>query len=289
VPDDHPLNLNWGSHFADLAQPALAHADLVLVVGSSLDDASVARRGFTFPANLIQIDIAPEVIGRTYPEAVALAGDARTVLRQILAEMGRAGMPPRRSTSPAIAAARADAMQLARQSLPWQYMDAIQRTLAPEAIVTNDASHTNGWAVSFLNRYLPNTFSLTHNLAALGYAWPSALGAKLAYPQRQALAIAGDGGFLFNANALATAVQHRLNAVAIVFNDGGYSTITRMQTRAFGRTIGADLVNPDFVKLAQAYGAAGERADNPGALHDALLRAWQRDLPTLIEVPVAGA
>ena len=97
-----------------------------------------------------------------------------------------------------------------------------------------------------------------------------------------ALAIVG----LSTVFSLATAVQQRINAVAVVFNDNSYGTIKRIQARQFGRVVGADLHNPDLVQLANAFGAAGVRAEGPEQLRDALLAAWQRDLPTVIEVPL---
>jgi acetolactate synthase-1/2/3 large subunit len=108
----------------------------------------------------------------------------------------------------------------------------------------------------------------------------------LAYPERQAVAVMGDGGYLFSIYSLATAVQHRINVVTIVFDNSGYGTLRRSQSRDFGRVIGADLHNPDFVMLAKAHGAAGTRAENPDQIYCALMAAWERDVPTVIEVPI---
>jgi acetolactate synthase-1/2/3 large subunit len=168
----------------------------------------------------------------------------------------------------------------------WKYINAIQQALPRDAIVTNDASTANAWAMFFLKCFQPRTFNMTRSLGALGYAFPAAIGAKLAHPDRQAVAIAGDGGFLFTSSALATGVQYRLNAVAVVFNDSAYSSIKRKQTARFGRAVGTDLVSPNFVGLAEAYGAVGTRVEDPQQIYDALRAAWNRDIPTLIEVPI---
>jgi len=259
---------------------------VVLVVGSSLDEADGGRLGSAFPENLIQIDSCPDVIGRRYPVSVGLVGDAQAVLTQLLTELTSTEQAMRSSPATRIAEHKQRALDSMQHKLAWQFMDAIQQALPRDAFVTNDASRANGWAVSFLQRYLPNTFNVTRMAAALGYAFPAAMGAKLAYPERQAVAIVGDGGFLFTIFSLATAVQHHISAVAIVFNNNGYGTIKRLQTRRFGRTIGADLHNPDFVRLAEAYGAGSSRAEDPEQLYDALMAAWQRDVPTVIEVPL---
>jgi acetolactate synthase-1/2/3 large subunit len=229
------------------------------------------------------------VIGRTYPAAVALVGDAQAVLAQLLEALDDGATGVRPSLEADIAKGKRRASSQAQEEMPWKYMAAIQRALPRDAFVTNDASTANGWAARHLERYLPRTFNITGNMAALGYAFPAAVGAKLAYPQRQAVAIMGDGGFLFTAYTLATAFRYRINAVVVVFDDGCYGTIGRAQLREFGRTIGAELRNPDFVALAQAYGAIGVRAEGPDQIYDALLAAWEEELPTVIHVPVAGS
>jgi acetolactate synthase-1/2/3 large subunit len=262
IPDDHPLNLGWGGDQYGLVHQFLEDADVVLVITCS------------------------DVIGRKYPVCVGLAGDAKAVLNQLLAELANYDQAARLSPAEHIAEHKQRALGRVQHKLAWQFMNAIQQALPRDAFVTNDASQTNGWVLSFLERHSPNTISITRNLAALGYAFPAALGAKLAYPERQAMAVVGDGGFLFTIFTLATAVQHRINAVAIVFNDESYSTIRRIQTQRFGRTIGVDLRGPDHVRLAEAYGAAGARSENPDQLYDALMAAWQRDVPTIIDVPL---
>lgn len=273
----------------ELARRFLEEADVVLVIGSSLDEASTHRWTLPLPENLIQIDTCPEMIGRNYPVAVGLVGDAKAVLAQLLEALADCENRARPSPAARIAEAKRKALTGVQDQLSWRFMNAIQQALPKDAFVTNDASLSNGWAVSFLQRYLPRTFNMTSNLAALGYAFAGAVGAKLAYPDRQAVAVVGDGGFLFTVYTLSTAVKYHLNAVAIVFNNGGYGSIRHMQMQRFGRTIGADLHNPDFVRLAEAYGAVGARATHPDQLYDALMAAWQRDVPTLIEVPLSAS
>jgi acetolactate synthase-1/2/3 large subunit len=113
------------------------------------------------------------------------------------------------------------------------------------------------------------------------------LGVKAAFPDRAVVGISGDGGFMYNVQELATAVQHGLGVVAIVFNDGAYGNVRRMQIEDHGgRVIASDLKNPDFVKLAESFGAQGLRARGPDELRAALRRALATAGPTLIDVPV---
>ena len=286
VPDDHPLYLGWGGASEKAAHQVLKEADVVLVVGSSLDEADTGQWTLRFPDDLIQIDTCADMIGRNYPVSVGLLGDAREVLSQLLEALPADIAMSRPSPAERIANYKEQVRRSEEGTPGWQFMAAMARALPTDAVVTNDASGANGWAIRFLPRALPRTFNITRNMAALGYAFPAAIGAKLAYPDRQAVAVIGDGGFLFTVYSLATAVQHRLNAVVVVFNDATYSSIRRTQLQRFERTIGVDLQNPDFVKLAEAYGAFGLRAENPDQLYDGLMAAWQRDLPTLIEVPL---
>jgi acetolactate synthase-1/2/3 large subunit len=168
----------------------------------------------------------------------------------------------------------------------WQFMDAVERALPRDGFVANDGSRVNSWANSYLRRYQPCTYAVTRNAAALGFAWPAAVGAKLAHPERASMAIVGDGGFLFTLFALGTAVQHEIGAVAVVMNDASYGTIARIQQRQYGREVGAALRNPDFVGLAAAFGAHGQRAETPEQLYEGLCAAWEREGPTVIEVPL---
>jgi acetolactate synthase-1/2/3 large subunit len=286
VPWDHPLFLSCRWVEQGPGRAILEEADVMLVVGSSLDQ--VETNGWTMPVpeTTIQIDICEEMIGRNYPASIGLVGDAKAVLAQLLEQLACTNRVERSLTADRISQLKRRVLSRVRDRLEWRFVDAIHRALPRDAFVFNDASIANGWVLAFLPRYLPRTFAITRSMAALGYALPSAIGAKVAYPNRQALAVAGDGGFLFTSNALATAVQYRLNAVAVVFNDNCFSSVKRTQDRLLGRCIGVDLHNPDFVKLAEAHGAVGAVAETPTQLHDALQTAWGRDLPTVIEVPM---
>jgi len=288
VPEDHPLSLSWGGVHNGLVHELVAEADLILVVGSSLDEADGRRYGLALADKLIQIDTCPEVIGRTWPVRLGLVGDAQAVLAQLLEALSGMERAQHPSPAPRITARRAQALDEVQGRPIWRYMDAIERALPRDAFVANDGSRVNSWANAFLRRYQPNTYAVTRNTAALGFAFPAAVGAKIAHPEREALAIAGDGGFLFTIFSLATAVQHRLGAIAVVFNDQGYGTIAWLQRRQFGRVIGAALRNPDYVRLAEAFGAHGCHVETPEELYDAITTVQGRNLPTVIEVPLEG-
>ena len=135
--------------------------------------------------------------------------------------------------------------------------------------------------------YEPRTYFTSSYAGNLGFAYPTALGAKVAQPDKVVVSPCGDGGFQYNLQEMATAVQFGINVIAVVFNDGAFGNVLRDQKEMFnGRTIGAELQNPDFVKLAEAYGVTGMKAENPQEFHSALSKAVDLDAPVLIEVPM---
>jgi acetolactate synthase-1/2/3 large subunit len=136
--------------------------------------------------------------------------------------------------------------------------------------------------------YRPRTFLSPGYQDNLGWGFATALGGQHARSDVPVLAIAGDGGFMFTANEMATAVRHRIPLVTALFNDGTFGNVRRIQAEQYGnRLIACDLANPDFVRFAESFGAAAERAKDPTALRAALRRGFaRRDGPTLIEVPV---
>jgi acetolactate synthase-1/2/3 large subunit len=293
---DHPLNISWGNGRSQHISQLIADADVVLVVGSSLDYADAGRLKLAFPEALIQIDTCPEILGRMYPLEIGICGDAKSVLEQLFIELKQCLPSPRTVTSPQIIG-QADQPKMTmlayrnyqlktkfKSTSAWQYIHAIQQAITDDTLVFGDPARCNGWGVAFLDRNLPNTYHCSRNFCTLGYAVSAAMGAKLAQPDRPILAMIGDGGLLFANGDLATAVQYSLNIVIVVFNDNCYGSIRKAQRQAFDRTIGIDLQNPDFCQLAQAFGIAATRVDQPKQLTAALTQAWKNESPYLIEI-----
>ena len=136
--------------------------------------------------------------------------------------------------------------------------------------------------------YEPRTYITSSYYGNLGYAYPTALGAKVAQPNKAVVAVCGDGGFMFNVQELATAAKHNINVVAVVFNDNAFGNVMRDQVNMFdGREYGAEVQNPDFMKLAEAFGVRGVRVEGSAAdLAKAVKESLSIEAPTLIEVPV---
>jgi acetolactate synthase-1/2/3 large subunit len=271
------------------SQEAIEAADVILAVGCRFAHRStqglLLNLAFRPEQKLIHLDLDAAVIGRMHRPAIGIVGDARDGLRGLLAALGRSE-----------AATAWDWSWLARQGAArWpRYTETVDRlirilreALAPDAIVVNDQTGLNYWMEWHFPVLGPRTFLYPVGSATLGYAVPAAIGAKVAHPGRQVIAVAGDGGFLFSVNELATAVKYGLGIVFLVLNDQRYGAIKYLQEGLFGRWGEADLANPDFPALARAFGAEGARVERLDDLPRALEKALGHPGPTLLEVPVA--
>jgi acetolactate synthase-1/2/3 large subunit len=194
---------------------------------------------------------------------------------------------PSRTDELAAAKRRADARLAALEPLP-SYALAIREAVPDDGIVVTDLTQVGYWSYfGGFPVYEPRTLITSGYQGTLGFAFPTALGAKVGAPAKKVVSISGDGGFMYNAQELSTMARHGLNVVAIVFNDNAFGNVRRIQKESFaGRVIASDLRNPDFAKLAELFGVEGRRADTPQRLRAALEDALGRDRPALIEVPI---
>ena len=167
------------------------------------------------------------------------------------------------------------------------YLRVIREVLPADGFLTDELSQMGFASWYAFPVYEPRTFVASGYQGTLGAGFPTALGVKVAHPQRPVVALCGDGGFMFAVQELATAVQYGIAVVALVFNNDSYGNVRRDQQQSFaGRVLGAELVNPDFVRLGEAFGVDSARADSPQRLRPLLERALGSGRPWLIEVPV---
>jgi acetolactate synthase-1/2/3 large subunit len=168
------------------------------------------------------------------------------------------------------------------------YLEALRAELPEDGIYVDEVTQIGFAARLAFPVHRPRTFLSPGYQDNLGWGFATALGAQHARPDVPVVSITGDGGFLYTAAEMATAVHHRIPLVTVVFTDGAFGNVRRIQEEAFGnRLIACDLTNPDFVRFAESFGAAAERARTPEALRAALRRGFaRRSGPTLIEVPV---
>ncbi len=167
------------------------------------------------------------------------------------------------------------------------YLKIIREELGEDGIFVDELTQVGFASRVIMPVYKPHTFISTGYQGTLGYGFPTALGVKVAQPDKPVLAVAGDGGFMFGVNDLATAVQHKIGLVTLIFNNNQYGNVQQMQKSLYdNRVIASDLHNPDFVKMAEAFGAQGLRATNEAELRSAIQRGFATDVPTIVEVPV---
>ena len=166
-------------------------------------------------------------------------------------------------------------------------LEAIQRGIPEDAFVVWDVTQFGYYARTHYKVKHPKTYIDSGYQFNLGYAFPTALGVKVAKPDRPVVCMVGDGGFMFNSSELSTAVKYGINVTVVVFRNDSYGNVARDLDEVFGGTYETDLHNPDFVKFAESFGAVGMRADNPMDLETLIPLALECQAPVVIDVPFA--
>ncbi|MCB0083333.1 MAG: hypothetical protein KDE47_20465, partial [Caldilineaceae bacterium] len=281
--DRHPLSLGFAeSRYAPLRE-WLTTRDLILAVGTSTNFGKYAQA-------VIQIDVDPAQIsaGVHVTGVVSDAGAALSSLCELIATGEFTPHREQHAVHAEVAALNAARFNPADQLQPqWDLMQAIRRALPDDAVVVQGMNQMGYYSRNYFPVYAEHSYLTSSSLATLGCAFPLALGAKVGQPHRTVVALSADGGFLYNSQELATAVQYGINTIVILFNDNAYGNVLRAQEENFdGRVIGTELHNPDFVKLAQSYGAAAWLARDAGELEATLRKAVAVGRPVVIEVPV---
>jgi acetolactate synthase-1/2/3 large subunit len=291
IDERHYLSRGTLKTRTDPVREELKQHDVILAVGTRFATLYTDPNQRLEPnpeQRVVQIDIDPEEIGRNYKNTIGVNGDARLTLMALEKELTSI-TSARSSRKEEMDAWRANRFGHEGRLNPQDEFNAALRAGIPDdGILVAGMTQLGYYGRLYYPVYQPGTYLNSSYFGNLGFAWPTALGAKVAQPDRPVVALSGDGGFLFNSQELASAVQHGINAIAVVFNDNAYGNVLRDQHDRYGehREIGSRLHNPDFVKLAEAYGARGVRADSPEKLESALREAIAIDAPTLIEVPV---
>ncbi len=273
--EDHPLALQIC--YGYLGREALQRADCLIGIGPRFTSIDTRNWSLQLPQPFIQIDEDPDEIGLEYPCDVGVVGDMKLTLQALIEDVA----PGQNDWNETLAELRTKFD--AQPSLP--VIHELQDVLPRDTIYAIDV-HALGYA-SFAEFpiYDPRTFLYPNIGVALGHAYPAAIGAKVAYPDRPVICFSGDGGFLMGAVEMATAMKYGINVVAIVVNDGALSAIKGSQMKGCeGRTIDTDLLNPDFVEFAKSFGAYAKRVEDLGDFKETLRDALAAERPALIEV-----
>ena len=289
IPDDHPLS--YGSCFSPRAErqemnqlyDVMQSADVVIGIGARFSLGNPAGNRST----LININIDDAELTRVQANTVPLHGDARATIEAMLPHLAEAGAGNRAPPAEAVTAARRLIAYYDIQLHEPQYpiLQAIRSAVPEEAFTVWGITQLGfyartHWQVSHPKTYIDSGYSFN-----LGYSFPTALGVKVARPDRPVVCVVGDGGFMFNASELATAVKYGINTTTVVFRNDSYGNIARDLDEVFGGTYETDLLNPDFVKLAELFGAVGMRAGDPMELETLIPLALEKQAPVVIDVP----
>jgi acetolactate synthase-1/2/3 large subunit len=270
--------LSLGHARSAKANVVMPHVDVMLAVGCRFTEVMTGFRKLRVPETLVQIDIDLRQIGVNYPATVGILADAREALTAL-----RERLPPQVHSD--WGELLTQARQTRRLQREW-LIDTLRTELPDDAILFTDASEM-AYRMHFdYPAYMPRSFFYPSTYIALGWGFPAAVGAAVALPDRVVVSMSGDGGFVMTSQELATAARYHLRLIAVIHNDSAYGAIKNTQRVRFqGRYRDTDLNNPDFVKLAEAYGVPGRRAKSAAEFAAALREAMERGGPSLIEMP----
>ena len=291
IPDSHPLS--YGSCFSPRGERqemnqlhgVMQSSDVVIGIGTRFSLGNPAGESSV----LVNINIDDSELTRIQSNTIPLHGDARATIEALLPLVAAKGATQRPSPAEAVAAARRliAYYDIRLKEPPYAVLEAIQSGIPADAFAVWDVTQLGFYARTHYKVNRPKTYVDSGYSFNLGYAFPTALGVKVAKPQRPVVCVAGDGGFMFNASELSTAVKYGINVVTVVFRNDSYGNVARDLDEAFGGTYGTDLHNPDFVRFAESFGAIGMRAADPLELETLIPLALSRDAPVVIDVPFA--
>ncbi|HYJ12557.1 MAG TPA: thiamine pyrophosphate-dependent enzyme [Thermomicrobiales bacterium] len=265
----------------------IAKADVILIVGTRFLEASTQPWGPQGDRKVIQLDIDPKELGRNSAISLGIEADAKAGLAALI-DRAAAHNISRKNRAQELGALQHATMEKIWEVQPQAgFTQAIRAELPDDGIYIGEMTQIAYFSSVGFPVYEPRTYFTPGYQGTLGWGFPTSLGAKVGAPDRVVVSINGDGGFGFALNELATQAQHGIASITLVFNDSAYGNVRRIQTVEFsGRTIASDLRNPNYGKLADAFGVAGRRATTPEELRTQLREAIKANEPTLIEIPV---
>ena len=289
IPDSHPLS--YGSCFSPRGErqemnqlyEVMQSADVVIGIGARFSLGNPAGESSV----LININIDDFELTRVQSNTVPLHGDARATIEALLPYLIEAGAGERSSPAEAVTAARRliAYYDIRLQEPQYPVLEMINGAIPEDAFIAWDATQFGFYARTHYQVNHPKTFMDSGYSYNLGWAFPAALGAKVAEPDRPVFCMIGDGGFMFNSSELSTAVKYGINVITIVWRNDSYGNVARDLDEFFAGTYETDLHNPDLVQFAQSFGAVGMRADDPTYLERLIPLALECQAPVIIDVP----
>lgn len=281
LPSSHPLAVT-----VPAARALWPDVDVVLAIGSRLQ-IQLSEWGIDDDLSQVWVNTDPEAPHRMGTPDVSVVARAEEVLPLILDGLSDRDVAAQDAASQVLAARIEDQKATSALEPQLSYLNAIRRGIGADGVLVSDLTQVGYVSRSAYDVHRPRTYFYASYMGTLGWAFPTALGAKVAVPDSPVVALVGDGGFLFTANELATAVHYGISTITIVFDDSRFGNVQIMQKDNYGGRVHAtDLTNPDFVAFAQSFGAHAERVDGgPDALADRIEANLDREGPTVLVVP----
>lgn len=299
-PENHDLALGvFGTFGTSVANKLIGDADAILFVGTKIGPTDTAKENPLLldprRQKMVQIDIEPKNAGWTFPCEQVLVGDAKTVLKQLAGALEELGAPPveiRRGRKDRVLFSReklgffnaagffSDEMPMLPERVIWE----LRQVVADDSLVTCDAGENRLFMTHFFQTRSSNSFISSASVGGMGYAIPAALAAKLLYPQRQVIAVCGDGGFGMAFNGMITAYEESIPIVTVILNNQALGWVHHVQG---GRTIASRFKDVDFAGMAKAAGCAGYHVENPSQFRQALREALKNQEPAVLDVRVS--
>jgi len=296
-PENHPLSLGcMGMHGSERTNKLIPEADVLLVVGSRLSDRTTGKiEKFAPNTKIIHVDADKAEIGKNYKlPVVSLVADAKKALEAILHELGVGMLGQQRDTwvkraHEVLAIARTEFDGNGSYLSGAETIKMLRRFLPPNAIVTTEVGQHQMWCEQHFQVIEPRTFFSSGGLGTMGFGFPAALGAKVARPDVPVIDVAGDGSFLMTENSLATSIEEEIPVTVVILNNRMLGMVAQWQRFFYKRRYSAVQLgkSPDFVKLAQSYGAEGVRVSTSPELEMAINRAIRSPVTTVIDVPIS--
>lgn len=281
VSDDHELGVSPVAGYN-----LWPGTDVLLGIGTRLELPYMYWTGGRVSGKLIRIDIDPVEMVRLKPD-VGIVGDSKVATGELLKEVQKlCGTNASRKDEIQEAKAKANT-EISGIQPQMSFLEVIRDVLPRDGFFVEEATQVGFVSWIGFPVYRPRTYISCGYQGTLGFGFPTSLGVKVANPDRAVVSVTGDGGFMFGVQELATAVQYGIGVTIVLFNNNAYGNVKRDQQRRFrGHLIGSDLKNPDFIKLAEYFGARALRAETPEQLKRALEEALAEKGPCLIEVPI---
>ncbi|MDD4748866.1 MAG: biosynthetic-type acetolactate synthase large subunit, partial [Methanosarcinaceae archaeon] len=290
IPTEHFLNVGMlGMHGSKYANYAIQESDLIIAVGARFDDRVTGKlESFAPNAKIVHIDIDPAEISKNIPVHIPIVGDAKQILKMLIKYVKRCKSEPWLAKIKEWKKEFPLTYKKDSKVIQPQFVIEKISEICKDAILVTEVGQHQMWAAQFFKYSEPRTFLTSGGLGTMGYGYPAALGAKVGRPEKLVVDISGDGSFQMNSQELATAVQNEIPVVAVILNNGYLGMVRQWQELFFDRRYSYTDISGsvDFVKLAEAYGALGLRAERPSEVGPAIEAAIKSERPAVVDVRV---